>query len=186
MGTKPKHIARAHYTTRIANRICENIAMGDSVKKALDKEPLGPTCMTFWRWLDMYPAFREKYERARIMQADMHADTMMDMAERVLANPRNASAFRVAADILQWQASMRNPKLYGSRVTVESKAPVMNADELKKEIAALEKELNVDTTSTRRSRDLNHEDVPAAQPDPNSDIENPKPSLFDETIGPMQ
>lgn len=176
-----------HYTVRIANRICENIACGDSVKKALDKEPLGPTMNMFWRWLDEYPAFREKYERARIMQADFHADTMMDMAEKVLANPRNASAYRVAADILQWQASMRNPKLYGHKVEVENKAPVMDGDKLKKEIAALEKELNV-SKQTTREKDLDHtkpkEDVPAAQPDP---IADPlRPSLFDETIGRLQ
>ena len=176
----------AHYNTRVANRICENLAMGDSLKTALEKDILAPTVQTIYRWLDQYPLFREKYERARLLQADIHADTMMDMAKDVIKNPQKASAYRVASDILQWQAAMRNPKMYGSKVTVESKAAPMSAAQVKAEIALLEKELNVDTESTRKSRDA--EDQPVAPPDPIVDDEplQLKPSLFDRPVGPVQ
>lgn len=179
-GSKGRH---THYNLRIANRICEHIASGRSLKEALAKEPLSPSVTMIFRWLDSYPAFREKYERARLMQADVHADTMMEMAEEVLKNPQKASAYRVASDILQWQASMRNPKVYGSKVTVENKAPAMNAAQVKAEIAALEKELNVDTESTRKSRDA--DEKPAAQPSPNPE-DSYIPSVFDKPIGPLQ
>lgn len=184
--SRPKG-SKAHYNSRVANRICENLAMGDSLKTALEKDVLAPTVQTIYRWLDMYPAFREKYERARLLQADVHADTMMDMARDVVKNPQKASAYRVAADILQWQAAMRNPKMYGSKVTVESKAAPMNAAQIKAEIAVLEKELNVDSAITNKSRDA-AERMPAAQPDPIVDDEplQLKPSLFDRPVGPVQ
>jgi hypothetical protein len=158
--------------------------MGDSLKTALMKDVLAPTVQTVYRWLDQYPSFREKYERARLLQADIHADTMMEMAADVLKNPQKASAYRVAADILQWQASMRNPKMYGNKVTVESKAPPMNPSQIKAEIAALEKELNVDAGSTIKSRDA----AGAEHPDPIVDDEPLKlrPSLFDKPAGTVQ
>lgn len=169
----PGKRGKGHYTARIAARICEHIALGMTIKASLAKEPLGPSLMVFWKWLDEYPEFREKYERARLLQADMHADTMMAMAEEVLVNPHKASAFRVAVDILQWQASMRNPKMYGSKLSIETKGEkIIDPVKLKAEIAALEKELNVDKESTARSRDLNHAET---QPSPNLKLVSGKP-----------
>jgi hypothetical protein len=134
---------KAHYTVRIANRICEYIALGDTIKAALAKEPLGPSLTLFWRWLDEYPEFREKYERARQMQADVHADRILEMAAEVVANPRIAPAYRVASDILKWQAEIRDPKKYGQKVQHELKAPPLKPEDLKAEIKRLEDELGV-------------------------------------------
>lgn len=181
--------SRISYNSRIANRICEYLASGMSLKKALAKEPYGPSVMTIYRWLDGYPTFREKYERARLLQADVHADTMMDMAADVLENPQKASAYRVASDILQWQASMRNPKLYGSKVTVESKAAPLNPEQVKAEIKRLEEELNVDTDSTFKSRDADTTAKNLPSPNPESasaELSQYPPSLFDATVGTVQ
>lgn len=133
---------RAHYTARIAKRLCGNIALGDTLKKALAKEPLGPTVEQFWRWLDEYPEFQAMYERALLLQANLHADTIMEMAESVLRNPKFAPAYRVAADILKWQAEVRNPTRFGQRIQVEHKAAI-DPTKLRREIEQLEKELGL-------------------------------------------
>lgn len=133
---------RAHYTTRIAKRLCEHIALGATLKDALGKEPLAPTIPTFWRWLDEYPEFREMYERARMLQADLMADTIMEMAENVLRAPKFAPAYKVAADILKWQAEIRNPGKYGSRVQVEHKT-TLDPAKMRAEILQLERELGL-------------------------------------------
>lgn len=133
---------KAKYTTRIAKRICEHIALGDTLHQALGKEPLGPSVPLFWRWLDEYPEFREMYERARVLQADLMCDTIMVMAQNVLKTPKFAPAYKVAADILKWQAEIRNPARYGTKVTVEHKA-TLDPVKMKKEIAQLEKELGL-------------------------------------------
>ncbi len=172
---------KAYYNARVANRICEGIAEGLSLKKVLDREPLGPNMMSIYRWLDEHPAFREKYDRARMLQADVDADAMRDLAIKVIEQPKMSSAIRVAADILQWQASMRNPRLYGNKVTVESKNTTLKPAEVKAEIERLEKELNVDSESTAKSRDASERE-PAAQPDPIV----LEPSLYDAPVGPLQ
>lgn len=133
---------KAHYTTRIAKRLCEHIALGATLKDALAKEPLGPTIPQFWRWLDEYPEFQEMYERARTLQADLMADTIMEMAENVLRAPKFAPAYKVAADILKWQAEIRNPGKYGARVQVEHKT-TLDPKKMRAEILQLEKELGL-------------------------------------------
>lgn len=133
---------RAHYTTRIAKRLCEHIALGATLKQALEKEPLAPTIPMFWRWLDEYPEFREMYDRARTLQADLMADTICEMAENVLRQPKFAPAYKVAADILKWQAEIRNPGKYGPKVQVEHKA-TLDPKKLSAEIKQLEAELGL-------------------------------------------
>lgn len=133
---------KAHYTTRIAKRLCEHIALGATLKKALEKEPMGPTVPQFWRWIDEYPEFRDMYERARTLQADLMADTIMEMAENVLRTPKFAPAYKVAADILRWQAEIRNPGKYGSKIQVDVKKS-LDPTQLRSEIKQLETELGL-------------------------------------------
>lgn len=133
----------AHYTPRIAARICEHIALGMTIKAALAEEPLGPTLRVFWKWLDEYPEFRERFERAQQLQATMHADRILEMAAEVIAAPGKAQAYKVASDILKWQAEIRDPKKYGQKVQHELKAPPLKPEDLKTEIKRLEEELGI-------------------------------------------
>lgn len=132
-----------HYTPRTGSLICEQIALGKTLNEALKIVGyLAPSIPTFWRWIDEHDDFRERYERARMLQADTHADRMLEMAAEVVAKPSAAAAYRVACDILKWQASIRNRRVYGDKSTEEAKKP-MNAAEIKKEITRLENELGI-------------------------------------------
>lgn len=141
-GTKGSK-RRAHYTVRIADRLCEHIALGATIKEALTKEPLGPDLKMLWRWIAEYPEFREKFERAFQMQANAHADRILEMSAEVLAHPSKAAAYRVASDILWRLAEIRDPKKYGQKVQHELKAPPLKPDDLRSEIKRLEEELGV-------------------------------------------
>lgn len=135
---------RAHYTPRIAEDICELVALGKTLRQALvEVGPLAPTIATVWKWQDSVPEFGEKMERARQFSADGHADLMLEMAQQVIATPSKASAIKVASDILKWQAEIRNSKKYGSKVQHELTKPPMSPLELRAEIKALEAELGV-------------------------------------------
>lgn len=134
---------RAHYCVRIANAICEKIALGHSLKGALDEVgPLAPTMPVLWRWLDEYPEFRVKYERSRQMQGDVLADEILDMAKMVIQKPSLAAAIRVAADILQWQAGIRDRK-YNAKAPPEEQRKLLSPDQVQKEILRLEEDLGV-------------------------------------------
>lgn len=167
---------RAHYCVRVAKAICEKIALGFSLKGALDEVgPLAPSMPVFWRWLDEYPAFLEQYQRARQMQGDILADEMLDMAKLVIEKPSLASAIRVATDILQWQAGIRDSK-YNSKVAPEEKKKYLPADVLQKEILRLENELGVkaapgmDTAKRHKKEELVEEPSPA--PTQNDEVED--------------
>jgi terminase small subunit-like protein len=135
---------RAHYTVRVADQICEQIALGKTLNQALVKVGyLAPAINTIWKWLDIYPEFREKYERARQLQADMHADKMLELAEDVLDQPKAANAHRVAIDVLKWQAEIRNKQRYGRTKDDAGKNKPMDPNKLRAEIKRLETELGV-------------------------------------------
>lgn len=135
---------KAHYTPRIGEQICEEIALGATVQQALDRVGyLAPDRITFYRWLEAHPEFREKYDRARQLQADSHADRIVELGDEVLKNPKFAPAFKVAIDTMRWSAEVRNRGKYGAKGEAAGKAKLMNAEKLRAEIKRLEKELGV-------------------------------------------
>ena len=75
-----------------------------------------PDYSTVMRWLDKWPEFREIYARARDKQADFYADEVADLGRQVLINPKDSNAYRVAGDLLKWQAMIRAPRRYSERM----------------------------------------------------------------------
>lgn len=134
----------AHYNPRIAREICEAIVEGDTLEEALARIGfLAPNIITVYRWLDIYPEFKDKYELARTLQADQHADRMLTMSREVLSKPTQSTAYRVAVDILKWQAEIRNPGKYGKKIDESGKKKPMDPAKLRAEIKRLEAELGV-------------------------------------------
>lgn len=134
----------AHYNPRIAREICEAIASGDTLEDALQKIGyLAPHIVTVYRWLELYPEFKDKYETARALQADVHADRMLTMSREVLSKPTQSTAYRVAVDILKWQAAIRNPRKYGKVIDDTAGKKPMDPAKLRAEIKRLEQELGV-------------------------------------------
>jgi transposase-like protein len=135
---------RAHYCVRIAKDICQHVAMGLTTPQALKKVgALAPTMQTLWRWLEEYPEFNAMYMRALQMQAHSHADRIVELAEQALANPKMASAVKVASDIYKWSAEMRDPAKFSPKAPQEHKPPAKNIEEMRKEVARLENELGI-------------------------------------------
>jgi hypothetical protein len=159
---------KAHYAARIGDQICEAIALGKTLKQALTTITLAPEIRTFWRWYDEFEDFRIKYDRARQMSADVHADDMLEMARDAINHPAKAAGYRVAADILKWQADVRDRKKYGSKVEHEIKEPPPAPEKVRSEITRLEKELGI-AGSQKTSR---APASPAAAPHPKSEKPN--------------
>lgn len=132
-----------HYVARTGDMICEHIALGATLEEALEKVGyLAPSEKNFWKWIDQNEDFRAKYERARQMQADKHADQMLQMSRDVLRAPKAAAAYRVAIDILKWQAEVKNRSRYGSKGEQKAVTP-LDPQKIRAEIKRLEKELGV-------------------------------------------
>ena len=133
----------SHYTVRIGDMICQEVALGRTLKDALTKVGfLAPSMPTVWKWMDENDDFRHKMDRARQLQADMMTDRMLELANEVLTKPSAASAYKVASDIMKSLAEVRNPGKYGPKMVHEIKAP-MDPMKVQEEIKTLEMELGL-------------------------------------------
>lgn len=138
-------MARAgHYVKRTGDMICERIALGDSLQEALTSVGyLAPSERNFWKWIDQNEEFRDKYERARQLQADKLADIMLEHSKKVInVDAKQAAKYKVSADILKWQAEVRNRNKYGPKSEQKDRTP-LDPEKIREEIARLEKALGI-------------------------------------------
>jgi len=130
---KPKRAVRpvgrpSKYSEAIAISICKQIVSGKSLVYICKREGT-PHLGTAYRWLDEHPDFRERYERARLDQADTLADEITMLADE---EPRKIidqnGVERIDSGWVQWHrlridsrkfiAAKLKPKKYGDRVDV--------------------------------------------------------------------
>lgn len=121
------------YTNELADFICDKIASSDKgLNIILEEENNMPSYKTVYRWLAQYEYFRQKYSRAREIQADFIADqiieisntpqlgeviTIKDWGKEVQIGDMLAHR-RLQIDARKWKASKLNPKKYGDKVDI--------------------------------------------------------------------
>lgn len=116
------------YSQDMADRICERIADGESLRAICLDEDM-PAKSTVFRWLGIEKSFSDQYARAREEQAEAFADEMVAIADEretivkdeggatVVAFDSTAVARnRLRIDARKWVASKLKPKKYGERV----------------------------------------------------------------------
>jgi hypothetical protein len=150
------------YTEELALEICVRLAVGESLVQ-ICKEDKTPAYATVMRWLfESYPPddrradFRERYARAREIQAETFIDQLVTLADQdandVLydldGHPVQATNVRIQRHKLQidtrkWIASKLLPK-FSDRVTVEggekpieSEVEVLEPRELARQVALI-------------------------------------------------
>lgn len=105
------------YTDEIAEKICNRLADGESLRAICRDEGM-PDRTTVRRWLIAQPTFRLQYAQARQDQADSYADRIMD--EMAAAQTTESAAVaRVRIDALKWLACKLHPRAYGERIGIE-------------------------------------------------------------------
>ena len=77
----------SHYSHALAERICERVANGSSLRKAAEAE--GVPWGTVWKWLGRHESFGGQYARAREARLDLLGGQLGDLKE---------SAMEAAAD----------------------------------------------------------------------------------------
>jgi hypothetical protein len=112
----------SEYTPEIADAICERLAAGESLLSICTGDEY-PAESTVRGWaLDDREGFAAKYARAREMQADRHAEQIVDIADTE-EDPQKA---RNRMDARKWFAAKVAPKKYGERTTLEHTDPAGN------------------------------------------------------------
>src|SRR6478609_5777754 len=69
------------YTNELAEQICERLAVHGESLTAICKTPGMPSYRAVMEWLEKYPAFAQKYARARDIQTDLIAEEILDIAD---------------------------------------------------------------------------------------------------------
>lgn len=121
------------FTQEIADKICELIAEGESLRAICSQEGM-PNKGTVLRWLadDERKAFRDQYTRAREAQADALFEEILEIADERAndtftdengnerTNHEVVARSRLRVDARKWMAGKLRPKVYGEKLDLTS------------------------------------------------------------------
>lgn len=121
------------YTQILADKICERLAMGESMRTVCKEEDI-PSMQTVFSWLRTNDKFLEQYARAKQESADAMAEEILDIAddgtndyttiefdngyEKEVINHEVLARSRLRVDTRKWLMSKMKPKKYGDKVDV--------------------------------------------------------------------
>lgn len=118
----------SEFTQDIADKICEGLAMGKSLRTVCISEDM-PHISTIFNWFRTQKGFIEQYARAKEESADADLEAMEDIGdiaiqEAKIVDPKAAnavvSAYKLKADNIKWGMSKKKPRKYGDKVDVTS------------------------------------------------------------------
>lgn len=138
----------SHYNEKIADEICEKIAISTKGLNHLCKENDGwPNPDTVYQWRLKHSSFAEKYARAKQEQIQAYVDEINDIADDTsqdtltkydkdgepyeVCNSEWINRSRLRVDTRKWIASKLMPKLYGERVIQDTNITFTQEDWLK-------------------------------------------------------
>lgn len=137
--TKRKTGRPTDYTKDMADKICEKIANGRSLRSICAENGV-PPMKTIYRWLEANEEFRHQYARARDKQADYFAEEIIEIADSAEAESAAVAKAKLQIDARKWAASKIAPKKYGDKQEIDVKssdgsmtpAVRLNAEEFRK------------------------------------------------------
>ena len=120
----------SEFSQDLADVICEQLAMGDSIRTVCKPEGM-PAVSTFFRWLRTYPEFQKQYAYAKQESADAMAEDILDIAddgsndwmevhrgdyEGWQQNGEALQRSRLRVDTRKFLMAKMKPKRYGDKI----------------------------------------------------------------------
>lgn len=102
------------YTQELADKICERIADGESLRSICRDDEM-PGTSAVCKWLSIHTEFAEQYARARELQADSLFDDILDIADKGLKGLETPEDRRIQIDARKWMAGKLKGK-YSDKV----------------------------------------------------------------------
>ncbi len=109
------------YSDAIVEQICLLLAHGRSLKSIAAQDDM-PCERTLFNWLDTNDEFRERYDRARQLQAEIRADSILELVDNCPVDKDEIQLARLKVDAIKWVASRLLPHRYGDRLAAVSTA----------------------------------------------------------------
>lgn len=144
----------SEYTAEKADRICEQLADGMSLRSVCLAEDM-PSTVTVFKWLRTYPEFLSQYARAKEESADALADEMLDIADDAsndwmernkpgetgwVENGEAMQRSRLRVDTRKWIASKLKPKKYGEKLELAGEVNLGLSDRMRGALGSTEAE----------------------------------------------
>jgi hypothetical protein len=121
------------FDQEIADRICEGIADGKSLRSIVRDDETLPARSTIFKWLASNKSFADQYAKARESQADVLFEEILDIAdeshttEKMIGQGDDAEVAivydsvavqrnRLRVDARKWMAGKLRPKKYGEKL----------------------------------------------------------------------
>lgn len=121
------------YSEELAIEICVRLAEGESLRSICRSGDM-PSVGSVFRWMEANERFRERYARARRVQAEVFADEMNDIADDgsndwmgkadeeggvgYKLNGEHIQRSKLRIDTRKWIASKILPKVYGDKMAL--------------------------------------------------------------------
>lgn len=131
----PKKIGRpSEYTQETADAICEQLAIGVSLRTVCLQENM-PAPATVFKWMRMHDEFLKQYARAKEESADALFEETIDIADNStndymdkrfgetvarVVDQENIQRSRLRVDTRKWMMSKMKPKKYGEKLDMTS------------------------------------------------------------------
>lgn len=131
------------YTEEMGNLICDKLTEGVSLRKLCMSEEF-PNASTVYVWLDRFPAFAEKYARAREAATEDMLEAILEIADDPKIEVQDK---RVRIDTRKWAMSKLNMKKYGEKKTTESNVTLQVDEKRQAKITAITEMLTGQTDS---------------------------------------
>jgi len=123
------------YSQELADRFCELIATGDSLRTACKSEDM-PAPSTIFKWIREHDDFSKQYARATEERTEAMAEELLDIADDgsndwMIVNRKDGSEgwqlngehvqrSRLRADTRKWLMAKMKPKKYGDKIDMTS------------------------------------------------------------------
>lgn len=105
------------YTKELADTICEELALGKSLRTVCAGEGM-PSIATVFSWMRLHEEFLKQYARAKQESADAMAEELIDISDT--ENMDDVQRARLRIDTRKWLMAKMKPKRYGDQLDVTS------------------------------------------------------------------
>ncbi|AIL33106.1 hypothetical protein IX83_07125 [Basilea psittacipulmonis DSM 24701] len=106
------------YSKEVANKICEQLEQGLSLKQICEQADM-PVRSTVYLWLREYSDFSDNYTRAREVHADLIHDELLELVDNIPEDFASIAKARLQADTRKWVLARMSPRKYGDTSKIE-------------------------------------------------------------------
>lgn len=110
------------YTPELAVKICEELALGKSLRTVCKADDM-PAMSSVFLWLREYDDFSEQYARAKQESADAMAEDVLEISDDKsmdMMGPAVIARAKLQVDTRKWLMAKMKPKKYGDSIDVTS------------------------------------------------------------------